>query len=76
LPDLQISKIHGQPKRIRVTSQESRVKSSVSADGSDELALVIMPLYHPASALYNGSMRQTLLNDFAKIPDVLKLIDK
>lgn len=29
-------------------------------------------LYHPAAALYNGSMRATLLEDFAKIPLVLK----
>ena len=27
-----------------------------------------MALYHPAAALYNGSMRQTLLDDFSKIP--------
>lgn len=33
--------------------------------------LVIMPLFHPAAALYNGSMRQTLLHDFIKIPIVL-----
>lgn len=30
------------------------------------------PLYHPAAALYNGSMRQTLIDDFKKIPLVLK----
>ena len=35
---------------------------------------VYMPLFHPAAALYNGSMRQTLMDDFAKIPQVLKLI--
>lgn len=29
-------------------------------------------LYHPAAALYNGSMRETLLNDFLKIPKVLE----
>lgn len=33
---------------------------------------VILPLYHPAAALYNGGMRQTLLYDFKKIPLVLK----
>lgn len=33
---------------------------------------VVLPLYHPAAALYNGSMRQTLLYDFKKIPLVLK----
>jgi DNA polymerase len=27
----------------------------------------ILPLYHPAAALYNGSMRQTLLDDFKVI---------
>lgn len=27
-----------------------------------------LPLYHPAAALYNGSMRVTLLKDFKKIP--------
>lgn len=32
---------------------------------------VYMPLYHPAAALYNGSMRQQLLDDFANIPQVL-----
>lgn len=35
---------------------------------------VYMPLFHPAAALYNGSMRQTIMDDFAKIPQVLKLI--
>lgn len=35
---------------------------------------IILPLYHPAAALYNGGMRQTLLYDFQKIPLVLKKI--
>jgi uracil-DNA glycosylase family 4 len=35
---------------------------------------VYMPLFHPAAALYNGGMRQTLIDDFAKIPKVLALI--
>lgn len=38
--------------------------------------LVIMPLFHPAAALYNGSMRQTLIDDFMKIPIVLKKLEK
>ena len=33
---------------------------------------VILPLYHPAAALYNGGMRKTLLYDFQKIPLLLK----
>ena len=35
---------------------------------------VYLPLYHPAAALYNGAMRQTLIDDFAKIPDIINLI--
>jgi uracil-DNA glycosylase len=35
---------------------------------------VYLPLYHPAAALYNGSMRMTLAEDFAKIPAILELI--
>jgi DNA polymerase len=31
-----------------------------------------LPLYHPAAALYNGSMRVTLKEDFSRIPDILK----
>jgi DNA polymerase len=33
---------------------------------------VFLPLFHPAAALYNGSMKQTLIDDFAKIPLILK----
>jgi DNA polymerase len=33
-------------------------------------------LYHPAAALYNGSMRQTLLTDFSRIPAVINKIKK
>lgn len=34
-----------------------------------------LPLYHPAAALYNGGMRQTLLEDFAKIPQYIDQIN-
>jgi len=36
---------------------------------------VIMPMYHPAAALYRGDLRPVLMADFAKIPKVLKLIE-
>lgn len=35
---------------------------------------VYLPLFHPAAALYNGGMRQTLIDDFARIPTILKKI--
>jgi uracil-DNA glycosylase family 4 len=118
LPDLQISQVHGQPKRIKVkfgvdssgTQQNTtyldevqgsaeqrneaykkvRRMSSAGDDAvirqkdlpQDELVstsgktatFVILPLYHPAAALYNGAMRQTLVDDFNRIPEILNLI--
>lgn len=65
LPDLQISKAHGEPKRIRLQFKENK----------DILEVVILPLFHPAAALYNGGMRQTLMDDFSNIPLILKKIN-
>ncbi len=33
-----------------------------------------LPLYHPAAALYNGGMRETLIKDFKKITGALEKI--
>lgn len=61
LPDLQISKSHGEPQHVKLQFKEN----------ADVLDIVILPLYHPAAALYNGGMRQTLLDDFSTIPALL-----
>jgi len=58
LPGQKISVIHGEPKRVQFGERKQ----------------VVMPLYHPAAALYNGSMKTTLLEDFARIPQILKQI--
>ena len=58
-PEMQISKVHGQAFRKDFNGKKQ----------------VFLALYHPAAALYNGSMRQTLMADFAKIPKILKKID-
>lgn len=35
---------------------------------------VIMPMYHPAAALYRGDLRPVLAADFKKIPKVLEMV--
>jgi DNA polymerase len=35
---------------------------------------VYLPLFHPAAALYNGALKQTLIDDFARIPLILKQV--
>jgi len=62
LPDQKISAIHGQPKRIKM-----------QRDG-ETISVVILPLFHPAAALYNGSMRETLIEDFSTIPIIVEKI--
>ena len=32
---------------------------------------IILPLYHPAAALYNGSLRATLLDDFKQLINII-----
>lgn len=59
LPGLKISQIHGQPKRIMFGTEK----------------LVVLPLFHPAAALYNGGMRQTLIDDFARIPVIITKLE-
>jgi len=65
LPDLQISKVHGEPKRVKL---------SLKSDKDDILEVIILPLYHPAAALYNPAQRQTLIDDFAVIPIIMNKI--
>ncbi len=38
--------------------------------------IIYLPLYHPAAALHNGGLRQTLKDDFSKIPAILKKIEE
>lgn len=58
LPGMKISTIHGQAKRIAFGDKK----------------LVIVPLFHPAAALYNNGMRQTLIDDFMNVPKIVQLI--
>ncbi len=60
-PELQISKAHG----------KLLIKSFAGL-----ATKYFFPLYHPAAALYDGSMREVLIEDFKKIPKVLKEIAK
>jgi DNA polymerase len=61
LPELKISEAHGKLVHRKIPNFKSEH---------------FFPLYHPAAALYNGSMRNTLMDDFKKIPKVLELIRK
>jgi len=61
LSNQKISKIHG-----------TAVRREISGIGKQ----VFYALYHPAAALYQGSLRETLIADFKRIPKVLEAIEK
>jgi DNA polymerase len=65
---------YGEGASEPTTQQSAATLSSAasSAGRQAERSIVILPLYHPAAALYNGSMRQTLVDDFSNIPLILK----
>ncbi|MEI6053908.1 MAG: uracil-DNA glycosylase [Candidatus Saccharibacteria bacterium] len=56
LPEKLISEVHGQPSQVKF----------------NDLELTVVPLYHPAAALYRRSMRELLMDDFKKL---LKIIN-
>jgi len=76
LPDLQISKVHGEPKRIKIQYHGAGSMGHGESGSDDSLGLVILPLFHPAAALYNPLQRQTLIDDFATIPLIIKKLTK
>ena len=55
IPNLLISKDHGRPRKVTYHDKQ----------------FLVVPLYHPAAALYNGSMRQVLLDDFIKTASIV-----
>lgn len=50
LPDAKIGDVHGMPHTVTLGDR----------------SVTLIPLFHPAAALYNGSLRQTLADDFMK----------
>lgn len=58
LPTIHISSDHGQAFRKNIPGLGK---------------VILYPCYHPAAALYNGGLRETLIKDFKKIPKILEI---
>lgn len=59
LPGEKISAVHGELKEVIIGKTKH----------------MLMPLFHPAAALYNGGLRATLKSDFSQIPIKLNKIN-
>ncbi|MBC7764082.1 uracil-DNA glycosylase [Microbacteriaceae bacterium] len=55
LPNEKIGVVHGMATKTTINNRE----------------VLVIPVYHPAAALYNRSLRQTLIDDFIKIPSLV-----
>ena len=68
LPGTPISKVHGQARKV---NGPSTLRQSSGQAGSGQ-AVWVVPMYHPAAALHQGSLRRTIEDDFRKIPALLE----
>lgn len=59
LPGAKIGDVHGEAVNVAIEDHE----------------FMVMPLYHPAAALYNGGLRQTLIDDFLKVPELVATLN-
>ena len=55
-PDAKISSVHGKQINIKLYKEYEQI---------------VIPLYHPAVALYNPNMREVLVEDFLKVKDYI-----
>lgn len=55
LPDAKMSDVHGRSLEVTLGGQ----------------TVTLLPLYHPAAALFNGGLRSTLFSDILQLPPLL-----
>lgn len=60
LPGVKISDVHGKLYTIDWKGRE----------------IIIVPMYHPAAGLRNGEIKRRTVEDFQKLPEILKETDK
>lgn len=64
IPGIRISLMHGQPNHVRL---------SILSGGKKDFDVIVVPLYHPAAALYNPGLRQELFKDIQEVSQLSKL---
>lgn len=50
--------------------------SKIHGEAKEVGGRFVVPMYHPAAALHNGSLRETIEDDFSKLPRLLAERDK
>ena len=60
IPNSKITNIHGRPHSVNWKEQK----------------MVIVPMYHPAAGLRNGEIKRRTIEDFQKLPEILRQIEK
>lgn len=50
--------------------------SKIHGEPREKNGRVIVPLYHPAAAMYSGKLRPVLFEDFKKLPKIIEIVKK
>jgi uracil-DNA glycosylase len=66
LASVKISQVHGRLHKVEWPVGE----------GENQTSIFILPMYHPAAGLRNGKMRASFVEDFKKIPKIIKWIEE
>ncbi len=64
LPGVQISTVHGHAEQIKIIVNNK------------EFTWTILPLFHPSAALYNGTTRKVIIQDFQLVRTTINKIKK
>lgn len=60
LPGARISSVHGKPQSVNWRGRQ----------------ILVVPMYHPAASLRNGNIMNEEKQDFLKLPEILREVDK
>lgn len=72
IKSLRIGVDHGQPQTVKLDDLLERKRAEDSSVSQGDMTFIVLPLYHPAAAIYNRKLRQTLLQDFESIKELIK----
>jgi uracil-DNA glycosylase len=76
LPDAKISQVHGKLHKVKYRMFGDNTDSSENAQNEKtsvkERMVYVLPMYHPAAGLRNGTVLKAFKEDIAKIPKVLE----
>lgn len=74
LPDAKISQVHGNLHKVKYQMYGDATEETQKSKQPRERMVYVLPMYHPAAGLRNGTVLKAFKEDVAKIPKVLEWV--